>query len=413
MFPQVHERVSTRRHEMEISEAESSQSHQPNGNNEAVPSPNLQQQESPGDQSEEPTKIVSLNDDCLMKVFSRLKLSDLCKVAIASEWLRPAAVDVYSRKFASKPVKINKCDDFQANARPYAAKKVGYFRSIAVQEYSDHVEISGLKTCLRYLRCFGVSISNLSIDYNASTSKRYQHVHDYISEYCAGGLTVVSFNELPRNTALHFKKPFDNVTTITIRDSELRQQLPSFSNWFPNVRQMNLCNVSSTDHFVAATFANLQCLSIDDRFSDGSSFLVENAHKLLHLNPQLTSIELIGKKNKAMTMDKLLQMIENNAAVRKLAVKIYSSNFPVKLSEVEQLANEHPALTELKLWHYHIPVENVNVLVRQLSDLKKVDLWIPNSAEYTELQTKLDSEWPMPGTTYEDGMQYIQINRKN
>lgn len=401
---------------MEQSEAEPNHSHQPNNNsnNEAVPGPSCQQQESPDDQSEQPTKIVSLNDDCLLKVFNHLKLSDLCKVAIASEWLRPAAADVYNQKFASTSVAINKCDDFHANARTYHANKAGYFRSITVQEHSDRVEISGLKTCLRYLRCFGASISSLSIDYNGSNSKRYQHVHDYISEYCAESLTVVSFIELPQNTMLHFKKPFNNVTTITVRDSELRQQLPSFSNWFPNVRRMNLCNVSSNGHFVAATFANLQCLSIDDRFGGDSGFLIGNAHELLHLNPQLTSIELIGKNNKALTMGKLLQMIRNNAAVSKLEVKIYSSNFPVDLSEVEQLANEHPALTELKLWQYHIPAENVNVLIRQLSDLKKFDLWIPNSTEYRELQLKLDDGWKMPARTgFGERAHYVQIDRKN
>lgn len=402
---------------MEISGTESKHTYSSNNDKaEDVPEDNCMQLESPVDQPDEPTKIIGVNDDCLVKIFNHLNLNDLCKVAIASEWLRPAAVDVYNnRKFGTKLVVLNKCDDYQFTKKVIinTTNKVVYFKPFVVHEFGDRIEISGLKSCLQYLRCFGSSISNISIDYNESNSKRYQHVHDYINEYCMNSLTNISFDALPKNSMLHFKKPLNNVTAITIRDSDLRQQLPSFSNWFPNVHHMNLCNVHSSDHFIAATFANLQSLSIDDRFAANTGFLSGNVAELLHLNPKLQSIELIGKNNSEMTMNKLLQMIKNNAAVTKLEVKIYSSAFLVSLSEIQQLANEHPSLTELKLWRYEIPADNVNVLIRQLNNLKKFSFLVQNKTVFMELQSKLDCQWEMAWPAKDFGPQYVQVNRKN
>lgn len=405
---------------MESSEGESTHNHPFNTNtntkNEEVPAHDCQQQELPDDEQEQPTKIVDSSDDCLVKIFNYLALSDLCKVAIASEWLRPAAAYVYDRKYRTMLVVINKCDDFQlktnTNTNTNTTNKIGYFKPFVLQENGQQIELSGLKTGLRYLRCFGSSISKLSIDYSESKSKRYQYVHDYINEYCAESLIDVSFNELPKNSMLHFKKPLNNVTTITIQDSSLKQQLPSFSNWFPNVRDMHLCNVRSNCHFIAATLANLQCLSIDDRFGGSSGFLSTNAAAdLLRLNPKLQTIELIGTNNREMTMGNLLQMLKHNVAVEKLDVKMYESVFSVNLTEVEQLANEHPSLAELKLWQYQISADNVNVLLNRLSALKKLSFWIENPMEYEEIQSKLDNGWHMAWLPKMFGSQYVQVIR--
>lgn len=56
------------------------------------------------------TKITDLNDDCLVKCFKYLDLISLFKVSVASKWLRPAANDVYNRKFGSNKVRFRgKC----------------------------------------------------------------------------------------------------------------------------------------------------------------------------------------------------------------------------------------------------------------------------------------------------------------
>lgn len=61
------------------------------------------QQENDGIATEKsPTTITDLNDDCLIKCFNYLDFNSLIKVSDASVWLRPAANDVYKRKFGSK-----------------------------------------------------------------------------------------------------------------------------------------------------------------------------------------------------------------------------------------------------------------------------------------------------------------------
>lgn len=54
-----------------------------------------------------PTKIIDLNDDCLVKIFKSLNIEDLFNVAVANEWLRPAANSVYKRKFGAKKIHLN------------------------------------------------------------------------------------------------------------------------------------------------------------------------------------------------------------------------------------------------------------------------------------------------------------------
>lgn len=176
---------------------------------------------------------------------------------------------------------------------------------------------------------------------------------------------------------------------------------------------MNLCNVRSNGHFITTPFQNLQFFSLDDRFSEDCGFLNRNVAELLHSNPQLQSIELIANNNREMTMNKLLQMIKNNAAVTKLEVKIYSSVFLVNLSDVEQLANEHLSLTELKLWRYQITADNVNALIRHLSTLKKLSFWVQNAAEYREVETNVGSGWKMDWPANCFGPQYVQLIRNN
>lgn len=44
------------------------------------------------------TKIIDLNDDCLVKIFEYLNIQNLLNVALANDWLRSAANDLYKRK---------------------------------------------------------------------------------------------------------------------------------------------------------------------------------------------------------------------------------------------------------------------------------------------------------------------------
>lgn len=72
---------------MENRQVKSSDKHQHKTNNNEQLQRRYQQQELPNDQpkSVPPTKIIDLNDDCLMKIFHHLNLKNLYNVAVASE----------------------------------------------------------------------------------------------------------------------------------------------------------------------------------------------------------------------------------------------------------------------------------------------------------------------------------------
>lgn len=392
---------------MENYQDEVSPKRQRNTTNEDGPPRKSHRSELPNQQALSlPTKIIDLNDDCLKKVFARLNLNNLFSVALANEWLRPAAADVY-RKFGTKQVIIHGCED------------ICHFIYNVPEEFGDCIHIYGLKMALQYLRCFGPSIRCLSIDYDKSQSQRYQRVLDYVSNYCEVSLVNVLFNSLLESSMPHFEKKLINITSITIQDSILTKHLLSFAESCPNVQNLELYDVCLERNFNAAAFKRLQHLSIRSAFCI-SNYSVNGAYsKLLCLNSQLQSIELETSYNGWMTMETLLQMIKNNVAINKLFVTTHSIQFSVDISEVQQLAKEHPSLAELDLRGYHFTVDNVIEMIQQLSALKKFNFLKQNTAERevqlncSELETKLKGQWVAEGKCCGRSSYYIQLYRKN
>lgn len=63
------------------------------------------------------TRIIDVNDDCLRKISQYLDLHNFFNVAIANEYLRPAAAEVYKHKYGEKDVNIHECDDYRRRTR--------------------------------------------------------------------------------------------------------------------------------------------------------------------------------------------------------------------------------------------------------------------------------------------------------
>lgn len=169
------------------------------------------------------TKITDLNDDCLVMIFAHLKLQNLFNVAIACEFLRPAACLVYRRKFGVQPVRLFGCDNFRPNANPNAQNGVE-----PVEGLLD-IDIRGLKLCLQYLRCFGPSIKAISIDFNNVMTNRCRYVNQYIVKYCAESLIEISFWHKPNVPMQPFEKPLASVQSVKVIRCEMGAQLPSFA----------------------------------------------------------------------------------------------------------------------------------------------------------------------------------------
>lgn len=181
------------------------------------------------------TKNIGLKYDSLQAIFEHLDLQSLFNVAVGHELLRPAAVKVYEHRFGTKAVYISKCNDFC----PPFLRSDRILRHPALKESSNMIVVRGLHTTLRFLRCLGGSlVTDLTIDYDKSNSKRYQYLHQYISKYCAKGLTRITFSNMPYATKSDeiFSKMFPNVKLVCFRNCDMKRDTPTLRKWFPNAK---------------------------------------------------------------------------------------------------------------------------------------------------------------------------------
>lgn len=353
--------------------------------------------------SQEPTvkttKIIDLNDDCLVQIFNHLSLESLFNVAIANEWLRPAAGIVYNRKFGKKRVGIYECAD--------------YYPSILSSEYQIHEEergirirIYGLRLCLQYLRCFGGLITDLVIHYDKSKSKRYQYVHHYINDYCTTSLTHILFMNRPKISIDRFTQPFINVTDVCVSCCKLGKQLPHFAELFPNLQRLTLCHVRLSYGFERAPFQHLEHFCVHTGSKNG--FRIHDATNLLRMNPQLQSLE-IQCHGKKITLNSFLDVVKENQSLIKCIVNFQFAIISVHSSEVQRLINEHPSLIELGLAQYQFTADDVIALTQQLKSLTTFKFSMQNSSDLVELEARLDHKWVII-----NGWKHcrIEVNRK-
>lgn len=197
-------------------------------------------------------KIIHLNDLCLEKIFDHLNFQSLFNVAIANEFLRPAAAQVYKRRFGRNPVMITG-NSFDTDRRPIFVA------------YKLHID--QLKSVLLFLRCFGAQITVLEFDgAHYIKKKHYEYVNRYINKYCADNLVSITFESVPKIAQDHFPKPFVGVQSVTVKKGRGRY-LPSFAEWFPNMRQLKLIQVNMfQNRLTALHFPHLEHLIVHPLF---------------------------------------------------------------------------------------------------------------------------------------------------
>lgn len=324
------------------------------------------------------TKIIDLNDDCLIKIFGHLDLQNLFNVAVANEFLRPAAYAVYKREFTQKRVVITPHTSFPSK-----------ICSIHNGKEDSCIRIYGARAPIQYLRCFGGSIEDLEIDYNGAKSKRYHFIHHYINEYCAESLIQLSFSHTSKLSITNFAKPFTNVTMVSISFCKLHKQLPLLVKLFPNLRSLSIYHVRLTRGFHYALFQHLEHLCI---YASKKSFLPIDASNLLYMNRQVQRLEIqtYGKK---ITMKTLLDIIKDNQSITKLIVKHHFAIFSVKEFEVQRLVSEHPSLIELDLDKYRFTLNNAMELIQRLKLLKIFRFGLEKPDDLDRLKTKLEHSW--------------------
>lgn len=330
---------------------------------------------------EHTTKITDLNDDCLTKMFGYLNLQSLFNVAVANEWLRPAANEVYKRKFDTKIVKISGLD--------YRRKKKQY--SVPKEYGSNGIRIVTLKTSLQYLRCFGPSVSNLKIIYQAAETKRYEYVHQYISDYCADTLACIEFQSMPNIPIKQFQKVFVNVKEVAVINTVLEQHLQSFAEWFPNLSCLKLHYSQRGQCFTTEPFQHLEQLSVFGPHAFYPNGFVTDVLRGAH---QLTRVDVYIFGEEEFPIESLLDMIKDKPLLAEFTYEASKICHPmaVDLAAVHRIINEHPALLELVLPQYQFPLDGVHALIDQLDSLKEFR-FIMRHSEYNDLVLQLNNEW--------------------
>lgn len=334
-----------------------------------------------------PTKIIDLDDDCLVKCFIPLDLPSLFAVSVANEWLRSSAGFVYKQKFGVKKVQIKR-DPFPFWLFSHSANSITDDEKSAPHEINNCVEVCGLKTCLQFLRCMGSAIDNLTIGYLLFDDNEYDYIHEYINKYCAESLTNIVFQDKENHPIEYFDKPFVNVQTVAVYHSTFGNQFQLFPKWFPNMRTLELRDVKMLDHTMTMPFNHLRDLSIN--IVDGNCGLSKRmAARLFRFSRQLQHLKIRIFGDDGMALSALLDIIEANRNISKLNVSM--ENEMVVLSRhIERLVKEHPSLNELDLTGYLFNVNDALVVLQQLKSLEKFCFQLKNAQIYGDLVAQLE-----------------------
>lgn len=331
--------------------------------------------------SSEPTDttITDLNDDCLLVIFEHLSLQSLFNVGVACNWLIPAASAVYKRKFGKKRVCINYDEDTCSE----------FVRGPHCDFIGNQIKVQGFAECLQYLRCFGESISHLSVWCRRWSNARCHQTYGYVNKYGAESLIQLEFYGKPSISIGRFEKPFVNVQKILIFENDLNDQFPSYPQCFPNVRTLGLNNVRAGKRYVDTAFQHLTELRIDINGEDFHRFKENEVADLLAMCGQLQNLYIRVYDLQGMTLNSLLNVIKTNKMLHRLTVAMTQYSMTVMEFEIMRLIREHSALVELNLPTYEFTVDNAIGVIGQIEPLKKFNFKIDTQEEYDHLATIL------------------------
>lgn len=99
--------------------------------------------------------------------------------------------------------------------------------------------------------------------------------------------------------------------------------------------------------------------------------------------------------------------MNQNPTVKKLTICGYNY-VNISSANLMRIANERPALIELKLWLFRITPDDAAGFARQMKSLNKFQFQLNDRSEYDQLVNQLDSEWKHE---YANSFEQIQSNQ--
>lgn len=223
-----------------------------------------------GQPAEQPTvNIDDLNTDCLERIFQRLELNDLLNVADVSQQILQAARLTVKSKYGKTSIKL---------------LNGSWRRPIEISPKA--ICISDFGSCLKYVRCFGQSISALTVCYSLLSANKKTTMDHYLNKYCADSITALNYGG---STLKNLTKQFKCVENLVLYSYIYVYGRSEIKSRFPNVRYLNF-DLLYGKTCLAVNFPRLEHL--DGKFGEHES---QSAMDFIRLNPQLRFLKLRGR----------------------------------------------------------------------------------------------------------------------
>lgn len=311
--------------------------------------------------------ILILNDDCLLEVFSHLKISDLFAVVDVCERFRKNAIDLFAMK--------HKALDF-VPTHLFTLSKEAYFRKIRHR-----------------LQRFGSSATSLKI-HGEEKSSCDQRILEQILQYCGSNLKELTlFDFEVRNSFLGRLQPlFVPLERLHLNESGAFTKL---LNHCGDLKALKLSNMFFLDFELKFKCPKLETLKMDDVYMVSNTDL----KNLFKLNPQLRKLSfdsghyfddavvpIIAKYlpliedlslNIRMTskFEQNIRHLRQMTALKKLTFR--SSNgyrYNNFYSAIKEIATAKIPLEELDLWSVDSVDERLATAVSTIRTIKTLSL---------------------------------------
>lgn len=211
---------------------------------------------------------------CLEPILTHLGFRDLLNIATTSKLMQNTAQTVFKKKFAGKMVLI----------------EPSILRYTRIIETQSQINIEDMSTALKFLRCFGETISKLGTLYRHHEDTRARaHFERYLYQYCTQNLREFEIHLFlyPRDMVL--SQPLYNIEKLTFMLCTFGRHMPDIVRRFPNLRELK---------FEYTYFADIcDHISLNlPKLESFTAYRIENhkefVKKIILDNPQLKRLKL-------------------------------------------------------------------------------------------------------------------------
>lgn len=342
--------------------------------------------------------ITTICYDVLERIFDLLDVESLLNVADTCKRLQIAVKAKFGEMIEAR--------DMPKSCSIYSGTM---YRAAGINTSKGYIQVTGLKFCLQFLRCFGEKVTRMDIEYEDNV-KHSEHINRYINRYCCDSLAHVTMDF--KKTMLQNvpqPKPFKNVTYLSMSNFIAgKNQLAHAVGRFPNLRAFEIFyfdNEAAIDVTGGVAFPQIEHLTLCFYNSGWDS---DELAAILSSNRHLKSLHLMDIV--LLQLSDLLDMIEGYQSI--VEIKIMNDDNLDNGNDVEltRFANEHPTIENLNLKWYVFKADDAIKFIRQSSNaLKKFAFRVEGQSERDRVLNQLgNNEW-QHNVSEEDAGGYFTI----